>query len=77
LATLELKRKGAKIAKGIIVENKRFLCAFASLRFKHSWQFHCLNGLRTAEGQPGIGNFAAGDMFVVSERKLDHAFKLR
>ncbi len=34
LGDVELKRQGAKIAKGFIVENKRFLGAFASLRFK-------------------------------------------
>jgi hypothetical protein len=32
--TAKLKRQDAKIAKGFIVENKRFLSAFASLRFK-------------------------------------------
>ncbi len=34
LGDVELKRQDAKIAKGFIVENKRFLSAFASLRFK-------------------------------------------
>jgi hypothetical protein len=34
VADIELKRRGAKIAKGFIVENKRFLRAFASLWFK-------------------------------------------
>ena len=34
LRNVELKRQGAKIAKCFIVENKSFLSAFASLRFK-------------------------------------------
>jgi hypothetical protein len=34
LGDVELKRKDAKFAKGIIVEYKRFLRAFASLPFK-------------------------------------------
>jgi hypothetical protein len=34
VAEVELNRKEAKVAKHIIVENKRILCALATLRFK-------------------------------------------
>ncbi len=46
-----MKRQGAKIAKGVVVENKRFLRALAIFAVQNTrGKFHSLNGPAAAGG---------------------------
>jgi len=52
LQNVESKRQGAKIAKGFIIENKRFLSALALFAVQKTRdQFHSLNGPAAAGRQ--------------------------
>jgi hypothetical protein len=49
---VELKRRNAKTFKGVIGEDKRFLCALASLRFNPPrGQVHSLTNLHNLRGR--------------------------